>query len=74
MTNHIGLILFDNEIETIRSFNPEDQRTIEKDRSECELLPAHEFPLNKVGIEKFRENYSTRIGGDLASVVKSMTM
>jgi len=57
--------LFDNEIETIRSFNPEDQRTIEKiDR--IELLPAHEFPLNKPGIEKFRENYSTRIGGDLA--------
>ncbi len=57
--------LFDDEIETIRSFNPEDQRTIEKiDR--IELLPAHEFPLNKEGIEKFRENYSTRIGGDLA--------
>ena len=57
--------LFDNEIETIRSFNPEDQRTIEKiDR--IELLPAHEFPLNKEGINKFKENYSTRIGGDLA--------
>ena len=57
--------LFDNEIETIRSFNPEDQRTIEK-ISNIELLPAHEFPLNKPGIEKFRENYSTQIGGDLA--------
>jgi len=57
--------LFDNEIETIRSFNPEDQRTIEKINN-IELLPAHEFPLNKEGIEKFRENYSTRIGGDLA--------
>jgi len=57
--------LFDEEIETIRSFNPDDQRTIEKiDR--IELLPAHEFPLNKPGIEKFRSNYSTQIGGDLA--------
>ncbi len=57
--------LFDDEIETIRSFNPEDQRTIEKiDR--IQLLPAHEFPLNKPGIEKFRENYSQKVGGDLA--------
>ena len=57
--------LFDNEIETIRSFNPDDQRTIEKIDA-IQLLPAHEFPLNKEGITKFRENYSTRIGGDLA--------
>ena len=57
--------LFDDEIETIRSFNPEDQRTIEK-ISEIQLLPAHEFPLNKEGIEKFRENYTQQIGGDLA--------
>jgi transcription-repair coupling factor (superfamily II helicase) len=57
--------LFDNEIETIRSFNPEDQRTIEQ-VEKIELLPAHEFPLNSEGINKFRENYSTRIGGDLA--------
>ena len=57
--------LFDNEIETIRSFNPEDQRTIEQ-IEKIELLPAHEFPLNGEGISKFRENYSIRIGGDLA--------
>jgi transcription-repair coupling factor (superfamily II helicase) len=36
--------LFDDEVETIRSFNPEDQRTIEK-INQIELLPAHEFPL-----------------------------
>ena len=57
--------LFDNEIETIRSFNPEDQRTIEKIQ-QIELLPAHEFPLNSEGISLFRENYSTQIGGELA--------
>ena len=57
--------LFDDQIETIRSFNPEDQRTIKK-IERIELLPAHEFPLNKPGIETFRGNYSTRIGGDLA--------
>ena len=57
--------LFDDEIESIRSFNPEDQRTIEKIRK-IELLPAHEFPLNPEGISRFRENYSTEIGGELS--------
>ncbi|MEE9326033.1 MAG: transcription-repair coupling factor [Cocleimonas sp.] len=57
--------LFDDEIESIRSFNPEDQRTLEK-INKIQLLPAHEFPLNKEGIAKFRENYSTQLGGDLA--------
>ncbi|GAA0408474.1 transcription-repair coupling factor [Cocleimonas flava] len=57
--------LFDEDIETIRSFNPEDQRTIEQIQK-IELLPAHEFPLNPEGISKFRENYSLKVGGDLA--------
>ena len=57
--------LFDDEVETIRSFNPEDQRTIDK-ISEIELLPAHEFPLNPEGIAQFKENYTRLIGGDLA--------
>lgn len=57
--------LFDDEVETIRSFNPEDQRTIEQ-LKKIELLPAHEFPLNPEGISRFKENYSTQIGGDLA--------
>lgn len=57
--------LFDDEIETIRSFNPEDQRTIEK-IEQIELLPAHEFPLNKEGISRFRANYAEKVGGDLA--------
>ena len=57
--------LFDDEIETIRSFNPEDQRTIEQ-LQRIELLPAHEFPLNSEGISRFKENYSTQVGGDLA--------
>ena len=57
--------LYDDEVETIRNFNPEDQRTIEK-TNQIELLPAHEFPLNPEGIARFRENYSTRLGGDLS--------
>ncbi|HIP81575.1 MAG TPA: transcription-repair coupling factor, partial [Leucothrix mucor] len=57
--------LFGDEIETIRSFNPEDQRTIEQ-LNKIELLPAHEYPLTPDGISLFKENYSTQIGGDLA--------
>ncbi len=57
--------LFDDTVETIRSFNPDDQRTINK-LPKIELLPAHEFPLNPEGIARFRENYSTQLGGDLA--------
>jgi len=57
--------LFDDTVETIRSFNPDDQRTIKK-LQKIELLPAHEFPLNPEGIARFRENYSVQLGGDLS--------
>ncbi len=57
--------LFDTEVETIRSFNPDDQLTIKK-IDKIELLPAHEFPINPEGINRFKENYSSQLGGDLA--------
>ncbi|MCJ2377955.1 transcription-repair coupling factor [Vibrio sp. ZSDZ34] len=44
---------FDDEIDTIRTFDPENQRSIE-DISEIRLLPAHEFPTTKDAIEEFR--------------------
>ncbi len=47
---------FDDEIDTIRSFDPETQLTIDK-HNEVELLPAHEFPLNDTGIKTFRQNF-----------------
>lgn len=47
---------FDDEIETIRSFDPDTQRGIEK-TSSIELLPAHEFPLNEDGIQTFRREF-----------------
>ena len=55
--------LFDDEIESIRTFNPEDQRSIEK-VERIRLLPAREFPLNKDSIAQFRENYRTRFAGN----------
>lgn len=47
---------FDDEIDTIRSFDPETQLTIDK-HTEVELLPAHEFPLNDAGIKLFRQKF-----------------
>jgi transcription-repair coupling factor (superfamily II helicase) len=48
--------LFDNEIEGLRSFDPETQRTISNVES-IQLLPAREFPLDKQGINRFRDQW-----------------
>jgi transcription-repair coupling factor (superfamily II helicase) len=61
----IRIDLFDNEIDSIRRFSPEDQRTI-KQLDRIELLPAQEFPLNAEGIQSFRTHYAEKLGGDLA--------
>jgi len=55
--------LFDDEIESIRSFDPETQRTI-KNINEIKLLPANEFPLHDEAIKQFRQNYRKRFEGD----------
>ena len=55
--------LFDDEIENIRSFDPESQRTIEK-LNKIHLLPAREFPLDKNGIKHFRQAFRARFEGD----------
>ncbi|WP_294946681.1 transcription-repair coupling factor [Sulfurivirga sp.] len=46
--------LFDDEIETLRTFDPDTQRSL--DRVErIELLPAREFSLDEDGITRFRQ-------------------
>ena len=55
--------LFDDEIENIRSFDPETQRTIEK-LDKIRLLPAREFPLDKDGIKQFRQAFRARFEGE----------
>lgn len=57
------LELFDDEIEAIRTFNPETQRTLEK-CTQIRLLPAKEFPLDEQGIRLFRQQYRTQFEGD----------
>ncbi len=55
--------LFDDEIETIRCFDPQSQRSDNKVNS-VELLPAREFPSDEAGIKKFRERYREMLSGD----------
>ena len=53
----------DNEVESIRTFDPETQLT--KDRIKgIELLPAHEFPLNEEGIRHFRRAFRNTFDTD----------
>ncbi|AOV18524.1 transcription-repair coupling factor [Acidihalobacter aeolianus] len=57
------LDLFDDEIESIRAFDPESQRSGDQVES-IELMPGHEFPLNDEGIKTFRRRYRERFEGD----------
>ncbi|KGE77987.1 transcription-repair coupling factor [Halomonas salina] len=50
--------LFDDEIDTLRHFDPDTQRSA--DRVErVELLPAHEYSLSRGAIACFREGFET---------------
>ena len=55
--------LFDNEIETLRAFDVDTQRSIYP-VGEVRLLPAREFPLDENGITRFRQNFRERFEGD----------
>jgi len=55
--------LFDTEIDTIRRFDPETQRSLDTIKS-IEILPAREFPFNKESISAFRSRYREKLSGD----------
>ena len=55
--------LFDDEIETIRTFDIDTQRSLYP-VPEIRLLPAREFPLDEAGIAKFRSNFREQFEGD----------
>ncbi|MDA3921515.1 MAG: transcription-repair coupling factor [Salinisphaera sp.] len=57
------LDLFDDEIDTIRVFDPDTQRSTEK-IEQIRLLPAREFPLDDDAIKAFRQRYRQRFEGD----------
>ena len=55
--------LFDNEIDSIRNFEVETQRSLNKLEA-VQLLPAREFPLNTEGITNFRTRFRDHFEGD----------
>ncbi|WP_026253847.1 transcription-repair coupling factor [Legionella shakespearei] len=55
--------LFDDEIESLREFDTETQRTIEKIK-EINLLPAREFPLNEQSQVLFRRAFRELFPGN----------
>ena len=55
--------LFDEEIEAIRRFDPETQRSLDALPS-VRLLPAREVPLDAEAVKDFRRRYRTRFEGD----------
>ncbi|NNM60579.1 MAG: DEAD/DEAH box helicase, partial [Steroidobacteraceae bacterium] len=56
--------LLDQNIDSIRLFDPETQRSFEK-LAKIDLLPARETPLDPDAIREFRRRYRTRFVGDL---------
>ncbi len=55
--------LFDDEIETLRTFDPETQRSIES-LTQLHILPAREFPLTDDAITLFRRAWRDRFTGN----------
>jgi len=55
--------LFDNEIEAIRQFDPETQRSLDS-LEKVRLLPAREVPLDADAVREFRRRFRTRFEGD----------
>ena len=55
--------LFDNEIESIKTFDVDSQRTLYP-VPEIRLLPAREFPLDEHGRTRFRQRFRERFEGD----------
>lgn len=66
--------LFDNEVDSIRIFEPDTQRSSEI-IDEIRLLPAKEFPLTEDAITLFRQNWRTKFSGNpmLAPLYESVT-
>jgi transcription-repair coupling factor (superfamily II helicase) len=59
------LDLFDNEIESIKTFDVDNQRTLYP-VPEVRLLPAREFPLDEQGRTHFRQRFRELFEGDPA--------
>jgi len=61
------LDLFDEELDSIRSFDPESQRSSGK-VERIDLLPAREYPCDDTGLEDFRKAFRFRFDVDTRRV------
>lgn len=57
------LDLFDDEVESIRWFDPDTQRSVNQ-VEQIQLLPAREFPMTESGIKQFRQAFRRMFEGD----------
>ena len=55
--------LFDDEIDSLRTFDPDTQRSRTKVEA-IQLLPAREFPQDEAAIAAFRQRYRASFAGD----------
>lgn len=59
----VRIDLFDDEIETLRTFDPETQRT-RNQIGEIRLLPGREYPLDEAAVSGFRGRFRDRFDVD----------
>ena len=66
---------FDTEVDSIRFFDPETQRSDKKSLEGIRILPAREYPTEKDAIERFRIAYRKLFGASLdeGSVYKAVS-
>lgn len=60
----VRIDLFDNEIDTLRTFDPDTQRTIERINA-LKMLPAKEFPFDDDAIARFRDGWHNTFNVDV---------
>ena len=60
----VRIDLLDDEIESLRTFDPDTQRTVDR-VSGIEFLPAKEFPFDAAGIARFRESWHNTFDADV---------
>ena len=60
----VRIDLLDDEIDTLRTFDPDTQRTVEQITA-LNLLPAKEFPFDDAAIARFRDRWHTTFNVDV---------
>ena len=63
--NPIRIDLFDDEIDTLRAFDPDSQRSVGDSLDRVRILPAREMPLDAAGIRRFRDNWHRTFDVDM---------